>query len=145
MGITIFKIFIMGGISSDIRSEITFYGSAYLPKCKFWIQLSPKCMLTPNINHFQSKWETEIAKMDFLYHSTTLLYLFMNINAFDHLINQDLNLHIMLIENTVFYQNIFFIILQEKCSLHFHRNPDNILNASLRDIFLLKFNFHWFE
>ena len=29
MGITIFKIFIWGGISSDIRSEITFYGSAY--------------------------------------------------------------------------------------------------------------------
>ena len=29
MGITIFKIFICGGISSDIRSEITFYGSAY--------------------------------------------------------------------------------------------------------------------
>ena len=28
MGITIFKIFIWGGISSDIRSEITFYGSA---------------------------------------------------------------------------------------------------------------------
>ena len=29
MGITIFKIFIWGGISSDILSEITFYGSAY--------------------------------------------------------------------------------------------------------------------
>ena len=29
MGITIFKIFICGGLSSDIRSEITFYGSAY--------------------------------------------------------------------------------------------------------------------
>ena len=29
MGISIFKIFIWGGISSDIRSEITFYGSAY--------------------------------------------------------------------------------------------------------------------
>ena len=29
MGITIFKIFIWGGISSYIRSEITFYGSAY--------------------------------------------------------------------------------------------------------------------
>ena len=30
MGITIFKIFIRGGISSpDVRSEITFYGSAY--------------------------------------------------------------------------------------------------------------------
>ena len=28
MGITIFKIFIWGGISSDILSEITFYGSA---------------------------------------------------------------------------------------------------------------------
>ena len=28
MGITIFKIFIWGGISSDIRSEIRFYGSA---------------------------------------------------------------------------------------------------------------------
>ena len=28
MGITIFKIFIWGGISSDIRSEIMFYGSA---------------------------------------------------------------------------------------------------------------------
>ena len=28
MGITIFKIFIWGGITSDIRSEITFYGSA---------------------------------------------------------------------------------------------------------------------
>ena len=28
MGITIFKIFIWGGISLDIRSEITFYGSA---------------------------------------------------------------------------------------------------------------------
>ena len=26
MGITIFKLFIWGGISSDIRSEITFYG-----------------------------------------------------------------------------------------------------------------------
>ena len=29
MGITIFKIFIWRGISSDIRSEITFYGSAH--------------------------------------------------------------------------------------------------------------------
>ena len=28
MGITIFKFFIWGGISSDIRSEIMFYGSA---------------------------------------------------------------------------------------------------------------------
>ena len=28
MGITIFKFFIWGGISLDIRSEITFYGSA---------------------------------------------------------------------------------------------------------------------
>ena len=28
MGITIFKIYIWGGISSDIRSEIMFYGSA---------------------------------------------------------------------------------------------------------------------
>ena len=28
MGITIFKIFIWGGMSLDIRSEITFYGSA---------------------------------------------------------------------------------------------------------------------
>ena len=27
MGITIFKIFTWGGISSDIRSDITFYGS----------------------------------------------------------------------------------------------------------------------
>ena len=29
MGITIFKIFIWGGISSDICSEITFYGSIW--------------------------------------------------------------------------------------------------------------------
>ena len=29
MGITIFKIFIWKGISSDIQSEITFYGSAH--------------------------------------------------------------------------------------------------------------------
>ena len=29
MGITVFKIFIWGGISSDIRSRITFYGCAY--------------------------------------------------------------------------------------------------------------------
>ena len=28
MGITIFKTFILGGISSDIWLEITFYGSA---------------------------------------------------------------------------------------------------------------------
>ena len=28
MGITIFKIFILGGILSDIHSEIVFYGSA---------------------------------------------------------------------------------------------------------------------
>ena len=28
VGITIFKIFILGGISSDIGSEIAFYGSA---------------------------------------------------------------------------------------------------------------------
>ena len=28
MGITVFKIFIWGGIPSDIRSEMTFYGSA---------------------------------------------------------------------------------------------------------------------
>ena len=28
IGITIFKFFIWGGISSDIRSEIMFYGSA---------------------------------------------------------------------------------------------------------------------
>ena len=32
MEITIFKIFITGGISSDIRLEITFYGSAYINK-----------------------------------------------------------------------------------------------------------------
>ena len=30
MGITVFKIFIWGGISSDIRWEIMFYGSAYV-------------------------------------------------------------------------------------------------------------------
>ena len=30
MGITIFKIFIWGGISSDICSEITVYGSAHI-------------------------------------------------------------------------------------------------------------------
>ena len=29
MGKTIFKMFILGGISLDIRSEIMFYGSAY--------------------------------------------------------------------------------------------------------------------
>ena len=29
MGITILKILILGGISSDLRSEITFYGPAY--------------------------------------------------------------------------------------------------------------------
>ena len=29
MGITVFKIFIWGGILSDILSEITFYRSAY--------------------------------------------------------------------------------------------------------------------
>ena len=28
MGITIFKFVIWGGVSSDIRSEIMFYGSA---------------------------------------------------------------------------------------------------------------------
>ena len=28
VGITIFKIFIWGGISSDIQLEITFYGSS---------------------------------------------------------------------------------------------------------------------
>ena len=32
MGITIFKIFVFGGILLDIRSEITFYGSAL--RCK---------------------------------------------------------------------------------------------------------------
>ena len=57
MGITIFKIFIFGDISSDIRSEITFtaplvrrrktiyptvYPTIYLPKCKYSIQVSPK-------------------------------------------------------------------------------------------------------
>ena len=60
MGITIFKFVIWGGISSDIRSEILFYGDAtpltrrrktkfptvyptiYLPKWQIWIQLSPK-------------------------------------------------------------------------------------------------------
>ena len=56
MGITIYKIFIWGGISSDIHSEITFtasltqrrktkfptvYPTIYLPKWKFWIQLYP--------------------------------------------------------------------------------------------------------
>ena len=54
VGITIFKIFIWGGISLDIRSEITFYGSTalmnktkfptvyltiYLPKLQFLIWL----------------------------------------------------------------------------------------------------------
>ena len=34
MGITIFKILIWGGISFDIRSEITFYGSARHGKTK---------------------------------------------------------------------------------------------------------------
>ena len=57
MGITIFKFFIWEGISSDIWSEIKFYGSLalrhkskfptvypmiYLPKWKIWTQLSPK-------------------------------------------------------------------------------------------------------
>ena len=28
LGITVFKFFIWGGISSDIRSEILFYGDA---------------------------------------------------------------------------------------------------------------------
>ena len=31
MGITTFKIFIWGGILSDIRSEIMFYGSDDIP------------------------------------------------------------------------------------------------------------------
>ena len=46
MGITIFKIFIWGGISSDIRSEITFYGSAvyrriYVRKSRFTAPRKP--------------------------------------------------------------------------------------------------------
>ena len=45
MGITIFKIFIWGGISSDIRWKSRFirtvYPMIYLPKWKFWKQLSP--------------------------------------------------------------------------------------------------------
>ena len=34
IGITIFKIFIWGGISLDIRSEITFYGYAHASQNK---------------------------------------------------------------------------------------------------------------
>ena len=38
MGITIFKIFIWGGISLDICSEITFYSSACVPFDAFEIK-----------------------------------------------------------------------------------------------------------
>ena len=37
MGITIFKFFIWGGISSDIRSEILFYGDADLNMRNDWL------------------------------------------------------------------------------------------------------------
>ena len=39
MGITIFKIFIWGGVSSDIKSKVTFYGlhSHVTHKTKFSI------------------------------------------------------------------------------------------------------------
>ena len=47
MGITIFKVFVWGGILSAIRLEITFYGSARTwqsrdTKLKILIQLAPK-------------------------------------------------------------------------------------------------------
>ena len=37
MGITVFKIYIWGGISSDICSGITFYGLARRHKTKFLV------------------------------------------------------------------------------------------------------------
>ena len=66
MEITIFRISIWGGISSDIRSEITFYSSSvtkktkfptvyptiYLPKIKFWIQLFPMSLIWQHGVHF---------------------------------------------------------------------------------------------
>ena len=59
MGITVFKTFIWGGVSSDMWSEIMFYGSVklnfqsyielYTSHIKiFNTQLSPKCMQVSN-------------------------------------------------------------------------------------------------
>ena len=55
-------------------------------------------------------------EMDFLHNSTTLLFLLMNKNDVAHLINQNLNLHVLLfifnrknnfwVKNTGFYQKI---------------------------------------
>ena len=44
MGITIFKIFVCGGILLDIRSEITFFGSALRGKTKFPTIYPTRCL-----------------------------------------------------------------------------------------------------
>ena len=60
-------------------------------------------MLIPKI--YLSKWETVIAKTDFLQNSYTRLPLFMDINDFTNLINQHFNLHML-----IFYQkNDFWV------------------------------------
>ena len=52
MGITIFKIFTWGGILSDIRSEITFYGSARAgPNNKISDRISDNIPLQMKIVH----------------------------------------------------------------------------------------------
>ena len=48
MGIAIFTIFIWGGISSDIRSEVTFYGSAYASPLNYFFPTVYPTIYLPN-------------------------------------------------------------------------------------------------
>ena len=55
-GITVFKFFIWGGISSDIRSEISFYGDAYAISDRISDDIHPQMknlnMVIPILMHF---------------------------------------------------------------------------------------------
>ena len=81
-------------------------------------------MLTPKLAIFRLNEKTEIAKMDFLHNSTTVLSLFMKINHFTHFINQNLNLHLLilfifLIEKMVLELKILLLFFTKNISLVF--------------------------
>ena len=83
MGITLFKIFIWGGISSDILSEITFYGSAYA-------RVAVKLNFRPYIRRYRPTSPNE--KVEYSYplndlpHMTSYRHLRMNLLLFSHFV-----------------------------------------------------------
>ena len=64
-------------------------------------RISGKGVLTLNISHFQGKREKR-NEMDFLHNITTLLSLFMNKNDVTHLMNQNLSLHLYILQTNDF-------------------------------------------